>query len=339
MISHYQELAADLVKISKYLESVSADHPSRVQRQFAYVASISTLYATFENFIERTAFRFAQIMLSSPDELDADELAKLKKRYVTNSSALLSQSLGTGRYQNMTELDVAQSLASCLDDSNSFDLRAEIVSLHNSNLRLDSLTALFSWAVKDLRGSIGKADAVRKWLGLAERPDGAAIDTVESELRLLVERRNEIAHRGIPDEILAPERVIDFVKYVEVVCLGLIACLGGRILEASKRRGDSVTLGLPSEFFQNDRVVVIASVNAAVAIGDVVWASDSNRTRWGTVRGIQLQGDSVARASEGSEVGISLDFVMPKNTDLHRWDSPTEDLIPAPSAIFGDRGS
>ena len=338
MISHYQELLGDLDRIRSYLHDISASKPTRVQRQFAYVASVSTLYSSFESYAERVAFRFAQIMLSYPDSLNAEEMSRLRKRYIANSSTLLAKTLGSGRYENVTELDVARSLMSCLVDSDSYDLREEIVTLHNSNLRWDALSALFAWAFEDLRASVGKTDAVTKWLGLAQRPDLAAVDTIESELKLLVERRNEIAHRGNPDEILSPERVVDIVEYIEVISLALIASLGGRILKSTLSRGDSVSLGAPADLYQARRVVIIASLGAEISVGDVVWSSNSEKTRWGTVLGIQLDDESVDCAPPGVEAGIELDFVMHKNSDLHLWRTPIEDLSPPPGKIFGDRG-
>ncbi len=339
MLVHYYELAAELQRIRRYLEAMSTEAKSSDQRRFAYVACISALYASFENYAERVAFRFTQTMLSSPEHLIGDELKKLRKRYVANASTLLSQNLGTGRYQDVTELDVAKSLASCLDESASYDLRLEILSLHNANLRWDTLATLFGWAVEDLRSSVAKSDVVEKWLDLPQPSDKTAIEIIDRHLNDLVERRNEVAHRGIPDEILAPDRMLDIVEYIDVIAMGLIACLGGRILETSKAKGDSVPLGIPSNIYQRGRVVVVPSLLERVSEGDVVWSPNTSKTRWGRVLEIKLNDEFVPHAQIGDEVGLKLDFVVAKNSNLHIWRTPTDELSPPPAEMFGNKGS
>lgn len=338
MLAHYRELQADLDRIRNYLGGVSSRRASREDRQFAYVASLSTLYATFEIYAERIAFRFAQLLLSTPQGVSPGEMEKLRKRYVANAAALLGQRLGSGRYGDVTELDVARSLASCLDDSEHYELREEILTHHGSNLRWDTLGSLFAWAVGDLRELVGKSDVVQKWTGDPDPVDSAAIDLIDSELKLMVQRRNEIAHNGLPDEILSADRMIEVINYIEVISLGLIATLGHRILEPSLGNGQSVQLGLCTEYYRENRVVVIGQLTERVALGDIVWSTNGRKTRWGTVLGIQLDGESVPHASIGEEAGIEVDFQIPRNAYLNRWCAATEDLSPPPANLFGNRG-
>ncbi len=203
MLLQYNELAADLERIRRFLESGSEQRQTPDQRRFAYIGCISALYASFENFAERVAFRFGEMLLAYPTNLSAEQMSNLRRRYVRSASALLGQSLGVGRYREVTELDVAKSLASCLDDStSSFDLRLELIALHHSNLRLDSLCELFQWAVPDLQNKIRRSDAVENWGSLTNNvSQSTLIAVLKSELDDLVERRNEVAHRAIPDEI------------------------------------------------------------------------------------------------------------------------------------------
>lgn len=337
MLLHYRELSADLERIRRYLTALAGDTPTLDQRRFAYVACVSTLYASFEHFAERIAFRFTQILLSHPTHLAATEVEKLRKRYVSNASSLLTQSLGTGRYQDVTELDVAKSLASCLDDSMAYDLRLEVLSLHNSNLRWDTLNGMFNWAAGDLLRGIAASDAVEKWFAAPGASGKAIAEIIDLELKELVERRNEVAHRGIPDDILSPERMLEKVAYIDVICLALVASLATRILSTTMKTGESVTLGIPSNLYKGGRVAIL-ELREDIAVGDIVWASYSNKARWGRVIEIQLDNESVPRATAGDEAGLLLEFTMPKKANLQHWRNPTEDLIPLPLAIFGDRG-
>jgi RiboL-PSP-HEPN len=337
MLLHYRELSADLERIRRYLTALATDTPTLDQRRFAYVACVSTLYASFEHFAERIAFRFTQLLLTHPKLVAITEVEKLRRRYVANASTLLSQSLGTGRYQDVTELDVAKSLTSCLDESMAYDLRLEVLSLHNSKLRWETLNGMFSWAVDDLLGGVAKSDAVEKWVALPGASGKTIAEIIDLELKELVDRRNEVAHRGIPHDILSPERMLEKVAYIDVICLALVANLATRILATTTATGESVTLGTPRKLYK-DRRVAIVTLREDVSVEETVWASYSNKVRWGRVLEIRLEDETVPRANAGDEAGLLLEFAMPKTSDLYHWRNPTEDLSPLPSSIFGDRG-
>lgn len=339
MIPKYDALAADLDLIRRYLDSVSRVQQTTDQRRFAYIASISALYASFETFAEQLAFRFAQIMLSDADGLSGQQLQNLRSKYVQNSSSLLSKNLGVGRYKEIDELDIAKSLASCLDDSHPFDLRLEVIALHNSNLRWDTMADLFRWAVPDLPSRIQVADAVRSWqvksgLGDATLPT----ELLARELADLVERRNEVSHRAIPDQIISPEQLLAKIDFVEAMSLGLVASLTCLVLEASRDRNESEALGVPTEYYQRGRIVVVPTLGAPVEVGDVVWASNGRVARWGRLQEIQLDSRSVPEADPGVETGLKLDFAVPKHCALQVWRTPDTDFIDPPAGIFGDRG-
>ncbi|EHB58721.1 hypothetical protein MycrhDRAFT_1157 [Mycolicibacterium rhodesiae JS60] len=341
MIPKYDVLAADLDLIRRYLDTVSGTQQTTDQRRFAYIATISALYASFESFAEQLAFRFGQLMLSAPEHLSAQQLESLRSKYVQNASALLSKNLGVGRYKEIDELDIAKSLASCLDDSHPYDLRLEVIALHHSNLRWDTMADLFRWAVPDLPSRIRHADAVRSWQMKSGYGDGVATlptELLARELADLVERRNEVSHRAIPDEIVSPEQLLAKVDFIEAMSLGLVASLSCLVLEASRDRHESEVLGVPTEYFQRGRIVVLPTLSAAVAVGDIVWASNGRIARWGRLQELQLDGNSVPRVDPGIETGMKLDFAMPRQSALHVWRTPDADFIDPPAGIFGDRG-
>lgn len=340
MISKYDALAADLDLIRRYLDSLSRVQQTTDQRRFAYIASISALYASFETFAEQLAFRFGQLMLNDPESLSVRQVQSLRTKYVQNASALLGKTLGVGRYKEIDELDIAKSLASCLDDSHSFDLRLEVIALHNTNLRWEAMADLFRWAVPDLPSRIERADAVRNWQMKSGHGDTKLpSELLARELADLVERRNEVSHRAIPDEIVSPEQLLAKVDFIEAMSLGLVASLSCLVLEASRSRNESETLGVPTEYYQQGRIVVVPTLGASVEVGNVIWASNGRVARWGRLLEIQLDGHSVLEVDSGAETGLKLDFAVPKHSALHVWRTPDPDFVDPPSGIFGDRGS
>lgn len=339
MIAKYDALAADLELIRRYLDTVSRVQQTTDERRFAYIASISALYASFETFAEQLAFRFGQLMLSDPKGLSVQQVQSLRSKYVQNASALLGKNLGVGRYREIDELDIAKSLASCLDDSHRYDLRLEVIALHNSNLRWDAMTDLFRWAVPDLSSRIQHADAIRSWQvksghGSAKLP----YELLARELADLVERRNEVSHRAIPDEIVSPEQLLAKVDFIEAMSLGLVASLSCLVLERSTGRNESEELGVPTEYYQQGRIVVVPFLGAPLEVGEVVWASNGRVARWGQLREIQLDGHNVSQVDSGVETGLKLDFAVPRRSALRVWRTPDQDFVDPPAGIFGDRG-
>lgn len=339
MFSKYDALAADLDLIRRYLRTVSQVQQTTDQRRFAYIASISALYASFETFAEQLAFRFGQLMLSNPEGLSAQQVQSLRSKYVQNASALLGKNLGVGRYKEIDELDIAKSLASCLDDSHPYDLRLEVIALHNSNLRWDAMADLFRWAVPDLPHRLQHADAVRSWQLKSGHGDGTLpAELLSRELSDLVERRNEVSHRAIPDEIVSPEQLLAKVDFIEAMSLGLVASLSSLVLEASQGRNESEALGVPTEYYQQGRIVVCPTLSAPVGVGDIIWVSNGRVARWGRLREIQLDGCSVSSVDAGVETGLKLEFAAPRGSALHVWRTPDTDFVDPPVGIFGDRG-
>lgn len=339
MFSKYDALAADLELIRRYLHTVSQLQQTTDQRRFAYIASISALYASFETFVEQLAFKFGQLMLSKPDGLSSQQFANLRSKYVQNASALLGKNLGAGRYKEIDELDIAKSLTSCLDDSYTYDLRLEVIALHNSNLRWDAMADLFRWAVPDLPIRLQQADAVRDWQLKAGHGEGKLpAEMLSRELGDLVERRNEVAHRAIPEEIVSTEQLLAKVDFIEAMSLGLVASLTCTVLEASRVRNESEELGTPAEYYQQGRIVVCPKLSLPVEVGDVIWASNGRVARWGRLREIQLDGSSVSSVEAGIETGLRFDFAAPRRSALHVWRTPDPEFMDLPAGIFGDRG-
>lgn len=340
MMPQYNELAVDLDKIRRFLGATSQQAQTVDQRRFAYIACISALYASFENFAERIAFRFSEMLLSNRSNLTDDQMTSLRRRYVRNASALLGQSLGVGRYREITEFDVAKSLVSFLDESSpSLDLRLELMTLHGANLRWEPLTELFSWAVQDLQGKIRCSDAIKMWAsGVSDVNDEALNSVLKSELDDLVERRNEVAHRAIPDEILSTERILAKVDFVEAISLGLSASLAGKLLEVKAKNGAFDELGTPTEYYQSNSVVVIPSLQVPIRANDCVIVFSGDSARWGHVVEVQLDDVAVQHADAGAEVGLRLSFAVQKSKVIHRWANPLPELLPPPKGLFGKRG-
>lgn len=339
MLLAYGKLASRLELIRRYLNANDEGQLSTDQRRFAYIATISSLYASFEMYAEEVAFDFSRLLLSDPGSVSSEQIDSLRRRYVQNSASLLAKGLGTGRYSDITELDVASSLSSCLDEGGPYNLRLEIISMHNANLRWESFAELYRWAAPELSKEIQTSDAVRSW-GLKLGSAGAKVipEMLVRELDDLVVRRNDVAHRAIPDEIISSERLLAKVEFVDAISLGLLASLCGKLVRAAVAKEETSTLGTPNEYLKRRRVVIVPAISEPISEGDTVWSSSANIMRWGSVQEIQIDGVRVAHADAGSEVGLLLDFAAPKGAGINLWRNPSTDLFPPPDGVFGDWG-
>jgi hypothetical protein len=211
--------------------------------------------------------------------------------------------------------------------------------MHGSNLRWDFLAELFKWAVPDILAKVQRSDAVEKWTSLTGKGKEDAIASIlRNEMDDLVERRNEVAHRAIPDEILSHEHLLAKVDYVEAISLGIISSLADVLLTASIKNGESALLGAPTEYFKKKRVVVIRSLESPISEGDHIIASGNNSIRWGRVLEIRVADVRTERADVGAEAGLLLDFEVRRGSKLHIWQIPNSDLTSRPDGIFGNRG-
>jgi hypothetical protein len=131
---------------------------------------------------------------------------------------------------------------------------------------------------------------------------------------------------------------LDKLNFIEAISLGLVASLAGRLLEATARSGECVSLGTPKEYFRNNSIAVISPLQATVCKGDSVLAFGNDTTRWGCVLEIQVDDLTVESADAGTEAGLRLDFALQKGVGVHLWPSPISELIPPAAGMFGIRG-
>ncbi|WHU48104.1 MAE_28990/MAE_18760 family HEPN-like nuclease [Gordonia sp. L191] len=335
MLPVYYELDEDLKLIRRYLDGIT-DVQTLDHRRFSYIACISSLYATFERFIEQLLFNFSTALLQYSDKLEEVQISRLQDRYTRHAAHLLGQQLGSGRFRDLTRNDVATSLASCLGKrGNAYQLRKEVISHHSANVRWPTIKEMFNWAIPDLTARVACADAVAAWSTAGAKVSESSLT---AELEDLVERRNDLAHNGIPIEILSRDELLEKVEYIEAISLGLVATLSAQILDASSRHGDSIPIGTVTRRYINNRVALV-DLTCRIECGDFVWTPVSASTaRWGQVIELRVGENRSEAAEPGESASLHLDFAVPKKAMLYVWSTPNEDLVSPPDKIFGRMG-
>ena len=174
---------------------------------------------------------------------------------------------------------------------------------------------------------VRRADALLRWYcaanGLDAPPQDVPAGIVEARLKDIVERRNEVSHRGgNPDNLLGADEMGDALRFIEAFSMSVFSlAVGGYLqrhhaatdLQLHQREGDGP--------YKNGMVVVVEKPAHRLFVGQPVFVIlDSPGTRWGRIKGIKVDDADVQAVEVGAAaangIGIALDFKCPKGATL-----------------------
>lgn len=313
-----------------------------IRRRFDYAAFAVALYASFEKFVENLVT--AYVRLESRRVRYSALPPKLTEKHLTGTAELLwrRRRLGEGRYVGLSELGVLKNLVECLSDSTPYTLNEVVVTAHDANLRAGEVDALFAAVgIEKICERARRADAVVAWYcaahGLDVAPqDGVKLTVIEERLKDIVERRNQVAHRGRnPDELPGVEAMSDAIAFVEGLSTSIFGLVVGVYLEAHHAApGNRVELTLRQGDgpFKNRTIVVVEKPAQRLFVGQPVFVlMESTGARWGRIQSLKIDDtelnsiDPSIPAPNG--VGLGLDFRYPNNTELKLSALSSEDDV------------
>lgn len=314
-----------------------------LRRRFDNAAFVVALYALFENFVEKLAEAFA--ILEAQRLPYADLPQKLVTKHLQRSADLLARGrLGEGRHAGLTAAGVVANLHNCLNGVTPYSLNAAAVVWHDSNLRAKDVDDIFlALGIENMCSQVRRGDALIQWhmeaQGLTMTPaDGVASTVLEERLNDVVERRNQVAHRGgNPEDLLGVADMTEAVGFIRALSTDIFSIVVGRYLEA--RLGpDSGAPRLAQVHgdgpYQNGKVVVVSSPAASLSVGQPVFVNRvTGGARWGRIQSLRLSNMDHEYIAAGTPaplgIGIRLDFACPDTASLVV--APAEDdLIWAP---------
>ncbi len=128
----------------------------------------------------------------------------------------------------------------------------------------------------------------------------------------------------------------ELVDFVEAMCKGIFAVIVRDYIDCDYIVPQKTTeLTVKEGPYKNGTVVVIGNPGASTSVGQpIVCTAGVSRIFCGRVKGIQLDGtpcDSVDD-SNVDEIGIELDFRIPKSSKLYQLESADELLWPVADA-------
>ncbi len=348
MRSTLDELTAEVAEIRALVSSITpvnaalAEHQDTVvrhylsvRRRFDYAAFIVALYATFEKFAENLVAGYARLA-ALRSKYDALPTSLTRKHMSKSADLLVRARLGEGRYVGLRELDVVKNLHDCLSGANPYALNEVAIVAHDLNLRYDELGKLFAAVgIEHVCERARRTDPMVSWFSISNDlaeplQNGVPTATVQQRLDDLVERRNQVTHRGgSPVELLGTTEMTDMVAYIEalsnaVFTLAVANYLRGRYVEP----GQAAHLRLCEGPYRNGSVVVVERPERRLYVGQPVFVVlETIGARWGRVLSLRVDNASVPaveQAAPVASVGVELDFKCPRDAEVFVLDTEDE---------------
>jgi hypothetical protein len=300
-----------------------------IRRRFDYAAFVVALYASFEKFVESLITAHVRLEAGRVDYASLPK--KLTDKHLAGTAELLWRARrGDSRYVGLSELDLVKNLFECLSGAKPYKLNETVVIGHDANLRAGEVDALFgAVGIEKICDRACRADAVVAWYctaqGLDTAPqDGVKRTVLEERLKDIVERRNQVAHRGgNPMNLLGSADMIEAVAFIESLATSIFGLVVGRYLEtrhaASPGRVE-LTLRDGDGPFKGRTVVVVEKPAQRLFVGQPVFVIvESTGARWGRIQSLRVDDTDVqelaASANAPTGVGVGLDFRFPKSAD------------------------
>lgn len=332
------------------VNSVLADHHDllvrkyvSIRRRFDYGAFAVALYASFEKFIENLVAAYAYLESCRVRYTELPQ--KLVKKHLLSTAEMLSRGrIGEGRYIGLTEIDVVKNLFECLSGVSPYTLNEAAVVAHDLNLRVVEIDKLFAAVgIEHICNRVRRADALLQWYCEVKELDSAPQDgvpatIVDERIKDLVERRNQIAHRGgNPLDLLGVGEMNDAIAYIQAFSRSVFAIAIGRYLQdhhTKSIKSIHLTQCADDGPYQNGKIVVVEQPARRLFVGQPLFVLvETAGARWGRIQGIKLD-DTAVEAVEPNVaapngVGIELDFRCPKGTALIALDAD-DDVVWSP---------
>ena len=347
LLTELAELKAFVASIAK-VNSALADHQDSVvktylsiRRRFDYAAFAVALYASFEKFIEGLIAAFAQL---ESRRLEYAKLPKgLKKKHLSQTAKMLERGrIGEGRYAHLAPVNWVKNLFECLNGTMPYTLNDAAIVAHDHNLRVPAIDELFAAVgMENVSNYVRQADDLVKWHRDLKEPsaDPQVVPAIIIETRLedIVERRNEVAHRGgNPDNLPAPEAMSEDIDFIENLARSLFGLVIGRYLKSQHTESENgIALKLREGPFKNGTVVVIDAPSHRLFVGQPVFVVvEATGARWGRIQSLKIDNTDVEEVVPGANapngIGVRLDFKCAKKNEQLFALAVDDDLVWAP---------
>ena len=242
----------------KYIQSKQTD-----EKIFNYRANIISLYGAFECFIEEVFKEYIEQLRHTIPQYNSLN-KKIKDNYFDNVAKLHSK-LHYAKFSHITELKIVQNLEKVIAQGNN-EILAEPFLCNGGNYKHNIICDLMSSVgIDNVDCNIIQLSPLSDLL-LESTPDKDQQRTmVAMRLEELVDRRNEVAHGAISDDIIDIDCFEDMLKFTADYCDSLNKLLKHELLKYKWEQMSSTTY-TPINVYDN-RIAVLKVKNVNISIG------------------------------------------------------------------------
>lgn len=300
-----------------------------IRRRFDYAAFAVALYASFEKFVENLITEYVRLEARRVDYAALPQ--KLTEKHLRQTAELLSRGhFGKGRYVHMTAEGAVRNLFECLSGAKPYSLNEAVLIAHEANLRAAEVDTAFGViGIEKICDGACRAEGMVAWYCAAKELDappreGVTRTVIEERLKDIVERRNQVAHRGgNPDDLLGGEAMNEALGFIESLATSIFGLVVGRYLEthyATSAGRIELALRAGDGPHRGRTVVIVDKPAARLFVGQPVFVVlESKGARWGRIQSLRVDNTEVreleADATSPTGVGVRLDFKYPKSAN------------------------
>lgn len=282
-------------------------------RVIDHCTAITRSYALFEAFVTQLLREYLAFLAGSY------KLSELGKEFMAKYTRGIGRILidqHKARYENIDVATLIADATAALSNKSPYQIQPEVMLQAEQNLRMSELQRLFGYCgLTGIDSWVTKHSAIEAFFAAQSRLS----ETAESELKQIVEYRNEAAH-GDVDQVLGTEVLVEVTEFFEALLQSITDFVQYDTLRRAKKLGKAQVLGVISERFHDD-IVIAKIANSSIRIGDTVYINGKGLTMIGKIRSIQLDDvdHDAADITDEREVGLGLGVRAKKGCELIRF--------------------
>jgi hypothetical protein len=285
-------------------------------RTYDYCAAVVRLYGGLERFIFDVIADWVKFLAQhDPERLFLS--SKAVDRYKYGASEILKRS-SEPRFENVDLALLSEGLMYFVQGKPSNRLAIEAFFAALPNLRFADLQGLLAAVEIEDAGTW-----FANYRPLVELCEAENI-TVESQLKDLVERRNEAAHGNeLPTDTLATNALGQLAEFVAMLCSALAELITHNIsLYAIAERKNFAKIGDVINVFAQPKACLLRSGGNPISMGSPMLIKSGTRCFISRVIDIRLEGDSYlcVNPNPDDSIGLKFDILPIKAAEIYRLD-------------------
>lgn len=295
------------------------DPPNSVEwRIIDQSAAVSRIYAIYEGFVHELIRDYVSVLerVVEFEKLDAS----FTTAYRLGVSSMLKK-IDHNRYSHISLPNLVESYAEALSGASSYRLVSDALLTHERNLQMPDLVTVFSTVgIGGIDKWVENHQAIMDFFGEKDRLGANA----SSELKLLVQSRNDAAHGGLSiDDLTGLEQLIEYVDFGMALAEALADRVQLAVIDASIAKGYSIELGTATEVIKH-RMVAIGALKGTIETEGTIYFCGNGFCFENQIASIQIDDLDVTGVSLLEPVEVGIRFLKPckKGARLISFRSP-----------------